>query len=631
MRRCMQILLCALLTTTAFAQKPNPLLIVSASVDYGVGKLYVGGFNFGTATPSAKLNDTPLQVLTWTPTTLLAMLPPSIQPGSYLLTISSGNGPFDSDSFSVTIGATGPKGDKGEKGDQGLTGPKGDAGPQGPVGPQGPAGAQGPKGEEGPAGPPALSMSDLLYPFTVTRFLSLPGLLSSTVDLSVEVPHVAGMTGMFVIDQISAMAELSSPDAAPLAQIQTGGFPFDVPLKQSGTSGQTTKYAALSLTRIYTQGNVVFHCEARPGVAVNGLCGIAIHGHALYAPPNQVPDQYNFTTRDHPASLFVGCAATVAPTGTTAPTGSEDWFFFMAQPCEDGTWSSDLTLTADPGIVFDLLVRQPDGSLMGVAGSTTAAHVAPSNLAATYLIRIYGAGGATGAWTLHAATAPAKVPIDHFNNTQQTPYPVYVPCGQTVEQRGTSAPKGTDDWLQIVLQGCADGTTSADVRLDADPDIQFDALPDYGIATRGVTAHLNGTAYLRIFGSLGQWHLTVSASPARFAVDNMNNTSATPVVVNVSCGNMAGLSGTTAPAGTADWILVPAVNCAGSPAPLEITLDAGAGLKFDLSEAKSAGGLLTPGLTSAAITLKDGVLIHIYGEGAAIGSWRLSLANHGAP
>ena len=143
---------------SAFAQRDtraaNQLLIVSATVDYGVGKLYISALNFGTGTPTVKLNGTPLQVLSPTPAYIIAMLPPEAlaQPGSYLLTVASGPSATEFDAFSVTIGAAGAKGAKGDTGATGAVGPAGMTGPQGPKGDTGAAGATGASGPVGPTG-----------------------------------------------------------------------------------------------------------------------------------------------------------------------------------------------------------------------------------------------------------------------------------------------------------------------------------------------------------------------------------------------------------------------------------------------------------------------------------------------
>jgi hypothetical protein len=83
-------------------------------------------------------------------------------PGTYLLVVSKGPAPVDTNSLSVTIGATGlagPQGPTGATGPAGAagatgaTGPAGPAGATGATGPAGPAGAAGPTGATGPAGP----------------------------------------------------------------------------------------------------------------------------------------------------------------------------------------------------------------------------------------------------------------------------------------------------------------------------------------------------------------------------------------------------------------------------------------------------------------------------------------------
>lgn len=65
----------------------------------------------------------PLMVISNTPTEIVAQLPGGIPDGDYLLTVSTGSGANQSDSYDLTIGAVGP---------QGPTGPTGAAGPPGP-------------------------------------------------------------------------------------------------------------------------------------------------------------------------------------------------------------------------------------------------------------------------------------------------------------------------------------------------------------------------------------------------------------------------------------------------------------------------------------------------------------------
>ncbi|WP_434386500.1 hypothetical protein [Melittangium boletus] len=76
-----------------------------------------------------------------------------MQPGSYLLTLSTGPNLDQNDAFDVTIGTAGPKGDTGAQGPQGPKGDTGAQGPQGPKGDTGPQGIQGAKGDTGAQGP----------------------------------------------------------------------------------------------------------------------------------------------------------------------------------------------------------------------------------------------------------------------------------------------------------------------------------------------------------------------------------------------------------------------------------------------------------------------------------------------
>jgi Collagen triple helix repeat (20 copies) len=79
--------------------------------------------------------------------------PPFPAAGDYLLTVATGNGTSQIDTWDLTIGAVGPVGPQGPQGVPGPTGPQGPQGPAGPAGPQGPQGVPGPTGPQGPAGP----------------------------------------------------------------------------------------------------------------------------------------------------------------------------------------------------------------------------------------------------------------------------------------------------------------------------------------------------------------------------------------------------------------------------------------------------------------------------------------------
>ncbi|HEV2803322.1 MAG TPA: hypothetical protein VGW57_00190 [Chthoniobacterales bacterium] len=164
---CPALLLCA----TALASAASPV-ILEANVT-GTS-LKIVGTDLQHKDPAKHptvvvLGSVRLPTTSVTAKMILAQMPAAIPPGSYLLTVDTGEGPGD-ESW-VTVGAVGPQGPPGPKGDtgpqgptgpkgdtgaQGLTGPKGDAGPQGLTGPKGDTGAQGltgPKGDTGAQGP----------------------------------------------------------------------------------------------------------------------------------------------------------------------------------------------------------------------------------------------------------------------------------------------------------------------------------------------------------------------------------------------------------------------------------------------------------------------------------------------
>lgn len=125
--------------------------------------LLVTGSDLPTTSPRLTLGigTAPLVVTLATPTRIEALLPAGIEPGTYLLWLTSpqaagsGAGGPRGDEFWVTVGAVGPAGVPGLAGPQGApgaAGPAGPAGATGATGPQGPAGNVGPQGPAGPQG-----------------------------------------------------------------------------------------------------------------------------------------------------------------------------------------------------------------------------------------------------------------------------------------------------------------------------------------------------------------------------------------------------------------------------------------------------------------------------------------------
>lgn len=191
------LIVCAHVTIAAAAPAPQ-LVITSAAFDESNSHLVITGQNFSWpangsghgAPPVVTLDLMPLTVLSATSTEIVAALSGNFPEGTYLVTVSRGQGTVDNGAFAVAIyheevgqtiqgpvgpagpqgaagpmgpmgpkganGATGPVGPSGAAGPQGLTGAAGAAGPAGPVGPagaEGPLGPIGPFGSSGPAGP----------------------------------------------------------------------------------------------------------------------------------------------------------------------------------------------------------------------------------------------------------------------------------------------------------------------------------------------------------------------------------------------------------------------------------------------------------------------------------------------
>lgn len=148
------------------AQRTPPPQLVIASAIVDADRLTIQGLNFGSVSGAVSLNLSPLHVLEWTDTWIEARLPHGLTPGSYLLGVARGRGTVEFDTFTLTIGATGPAGAAGPAGPEGPTGPTGPEGPKGDDGPQGPQGLPGPQGPPGPSGPagpqgPAASFSNI--------------------------------------------------------------------------------------------------------------------------------------------------------------------------------------------------------------------------------------------------------------------------------------------------------------------------------------------------------------------------------------------------------------------------------------------------------------------------------------
>lgn len=100
-------------TTGSTAGTPPPRTQITSAKVHG-NQLILGGTYFAPAT-TASLGGSALKVTSSKPAELTAQLPDALSPGTYLVQVSGGS-PASTDSFVVTIGATGPAGPPGAPG-----------------------------------------------------------------------------------------------------------------------------------------------------------------------------------------------------------------------------------------------------------------------------------------------------------------------------------------------------------------------------------------------------------------------------------------------------------------------------------------------------------------------------------
>jgi hypothetical protein len=108
----------------------KPLVITAATSDDTY--VYVEGLRFGSD-PAVFLGGMPLGGVSVNTTgTRITALKPSLDPGTYLLQVSSGEAQTENDTFDLTLGAVGPQGPAGADGADGRDGEPGAPGPPGP-------------------------------------------------------------------------------------------------------------------------------------------------------------------------------------------------------------------------------------------------------------------------------------------------------------------------------------------------------------------------------------------------------------------------------------------------------------------------------------------------------------------
>lgn len=148
--------------------------ITSALADTEAGTLTIFGERFRSGrTLEVTLGRFGALVVTLdTDTVIGAELPDGIAPGDYLLTVLTGRGASQVDSFDLTVGGAGP------------------AGPMGPEGPQGEAGPPGPKGDPGVGVPATANLGDVMI-WSGANWVARPPSQIGSLDKDNMQPYLA--------------------------------------------------------------------------------------------------------------------------------------------------------------------------------------------------------------------------------------------------------------------------------------------------------------------------------------------------------------------------------------------------------------------------------------------------------
>jgi len=138
-----------------------PIITINkATVDYSRNQVTFNGSGFEPArkSPTVLFAGSPLTVISYTDTQIVAALPANTVAGNFSVLIVNSLGLFMP--YELTYGSAGP---------QGPIGPAGPQGQPGDIGPAGPTGPQGPAGQQGVQGPPGIGVT------MTPNFLSTPG------------------------------------------------------------------------------------------------------------------------------------------------------------------------------------------------------------------------------------------------------------------------------------------------------------------------------------------------------------------------------------------------------------------------------------------------------------------------
>src|SRR5258706_9775010 len=96
-----------LLPLIGFGSASAPVVINSAQYDPVAQRITIVGQSFGSTAPTVRLAGMQLPVISYDPNsqTIVASVAMSLNPGSYLITVSIGNGTTSSSEFDIAIGA----------------------------------------------------------------------------------------------------------------------------------------------------------------------------------------------------------------------------------------------------------------------------------------------------------------------------------------------------------------------------------------------------------------------------------------------------------------------------------------------------------------------------------------------
>jgi len=163
MRKLAAVVFCLVCAQGTVNAQYRQNVITSAVVDKVGGLVLVAGqFGFN---PLVTINGMPVHVISASAQMMVVELPASLlnEPGTYLVTVSTGSGSKQTTFFEITVGAVGPQGPrgadgapgaKGNPGPTGATGAKGEKGDKGDPGTSGVHGDKGDKGDKGDPGAP---------------------------------------------------------------------------------------------------------------------------------------------------------------------------------------------------------------------------------------------------------------------------------------------------------------------------------------------------------------------------------------------------------------------------------------------------------------------------------------------